>query len=609
MECPGYQKGEIEKSRCQQGPCQQGHLLADVIPHPRGLLIADFGVGWSGIKESTKKEKLLQDWLGAAKSDLYSIFLRIYGYSDCVGKEKNNIDLRRERAKRVYALLDKDLQSRVSFIGPARAGEYVADNKTLEGRAKNRGVIIELSRIPTQIINVTEPAPRTPCSGPGCQPPPPPQKLQQKLQQRNWKVVGKYSWKGKRRRIGKRGYFEFYAETEVESAGSVNATDTEFATFAAKWEKGKGPGGEFETLFNAWFVPDLKIERGKDGWTISFKKDLQVLGGKIVLKPHLQLSTELVKTEVVILPFTIPVTLFGLKVKMNVEPKVNILIKVDLWQVLADRLKGRLRDLVTNLLQDLVASLGRGVIGALGGKVLAELLGGVLVHLLIANPPTAPVTAPPDDVNGKDLALALVGNTPSAAQILQSWANPLRREFAKAFADTLLELSREKWQDRLAGLRSLSLNGYKALPAPSASVNDWVRWASTQKALQVVSIELPTDAFAKRFRLYELILMFAVAAWILRQITKADAEQAMGVALQQARAAGTAAAVQYMSRRIAADTFEFIDEHGKTQKASGIKRWDTITALIRSSRLSDNEISKRLEQLGVKQLPGLLRTA
>jgi hypothetical protein len=49
--------------------------------------------------------------------------------------------------------------------------------------------------------------------------------------------------------------------------------------------------------------------------------------------PHLQLSTALVKTEVVILPFTIPVTLFGLKVKMDVKPKANILIKVDLWQV------------------------------------------------------------------------------------------------------------------------------------------------------------------------------------------------------------------------------------------------------------------------------------
>ena len=161
-ECPRrYEKGEVEKSRCQ-GPCQRGHLPADVIPHPRGLLIADFGVGSSGIKESTKNEKELQDWLRATKSDLHSIFLRIYGYSDCVGTDEKNVALRRERAQRVHALLGRDLQSRVEFVGPAPAGEYVADNKTIEGRAKNRGVIIELRRLPEQIIEVTGRAPVPP---------------------------------------------------------------------------------------------------------------------------------------------------------------------------------------------------------------------------------------------------------------------------------------------------------------------------------------------------------------------------------------------------------------------------------------------------------------
>ncbi len=156
MECPArYEKGEVETSRCQKGACQQGHLRVDVMSHPRGLLIADFGVGQSGIKESTKKEKLLHDWLRAARSDLHSIFLHIYGYSDCVGTDEKNVALRRERAQRVRALLGRNLQSRVEFVGPAPAGEYVADNKTIEGRAKNRGVIIELRRLPEQIIEVT----------------------------------------------------------------------------------------------------------------------------------------------------------------------------------------------------------------------------------------------------------------------------------------------------------------------------------------------------------------------------------------------------------------------------------------------------------------------
>jgi hypothetical protein len=147
-------KDEIEKSKTQKG-----HLTSDVIPHARGLLIADFGVDWRHIKESTKKEKLLKGWLNAAKSDLYSIFLRIYGYSDCVGDEKNNMYLRRERAKREHALREKDLQTRVDYVGPAAAGEYIADNSTVEGRAKNRGVIIELLRLPPETIEITGTAP------------------------------------------------------------------------------------------------------------------------------------------------------------------------------------------------------------------------------------------------------------------------------------------------------------------------------------------------------------------------------------------------------------------------------------------------------------------
>lgn len=612
-ECSGYEKGEKEISWCQQGACRQGHLPADVIAHPRGLLIADFGVGSSDIKESTKKEKLLRDWLGKAKSALHSIVLRIYGYSDCIGEGRKNEDLRSKRAKQVYELLDKDLQSRVVFFGPARAGEYIADNKTRKGRAKNRGVIIELLRIPEERPPCSgpscKPPPPPPCFGPRCKPPPPPQKLPQNPQQRDWKVVGKYSWKGKRRRLAKRGYFEIYGEPEVEATISVNATDTEFATFAAKLQKGKGLSGQFETKFSEWFVPNLKIERGKDGWKISFKKGFKLLGERVVLTPNLQLSTEVVKTEVDLLPFTIPVTLFGQEVKMGIKPRVNIIIKIDLGQVLVDRLKKRLRDWLADLLKDLLASLGRGVLGSLAGKVLAGLLGGVLAHLFISDPPTTPVTAPPDDVNGKDRALTQAGGITSAAQILQTWANTHRHAFAKAFADTMLELSRDKWTDRLAGLRSLSLKSYKDLPALNAPDREWVVWASTRKALQIISIDLPTDDFAKRFRWYELMLMFAIAAWILRRMTKDEVDQVKAVALQQASAAGIAAAVQYVNRRIAADTFEFIDELGKTQKSSGIKRWDTIGALVRSSQLSDAEISKRLEQLGIKQLPGLPKTA
>ena len=167
--CPGYEKGEREISHCQTGKCEKGHLNADVIRHPRGLLIADFGVGWSGIKAATKKEKLLKDWMAEVRPNLRSIAIRIYGYSDCVGQEKDNITLRRNRAAAVYALLDKDLQSRVTVVDAGPFKPYIADNKTKEGRANNRGVIIELVRLGQDIPDITD----IPCTGPGCPPPPP----------------------------------------------------------------------------------------------------------------------------------------------------------------------------------------------------------------------------------------------------------------------------------------------------------------------------------------------------------------------------------------------------------------------------------------------------
>jgi hypothetical protein len=141
-ECPGYKKGEIEISKTQRG-----HLASDVSLHERGLLIADFGVNWRSVKESTKKEKLLKDWLDRLETfEPESYKLRIFGYSDCVGSEKNNRFLRNGRAQRVYELLGKRARSRVIYKGLASLGTYVTDNSTIEGRAKNRGVIIELER-------------------------------------------------------------------------------------------------------------------------------------------------------------------------------------------------------------------------------------------------------------------------------------------------------------------------------------------------------------------------------------------------------------------------------------------------------------------------------
>lgn len=84
--------------------------------------------------------------------------LRILGYSDCVGREKNNKHLRRGRALRVYRLLGRSARSRVSFKGAASPGTYITGNTTPKGRAMNRGVVIKFQRnIPSEKVKVKPP--------------------------------------------------------------------------------------------------------------------------------------------------------------------------------------------------------------------------------------------------------------------------------------------------------------------------------------------------------------------------------------------------------------------------------------------------------------------
>ena len=154
--CPPYQRGEVEKSKTQQG-----HLPSDFIQHPRGTLIADFAVDWRTPKSSLRRDSALRAWL-ATMVDVVranpTTRIRISGYSDCVGRENNNNFLRRGRALRMKQLLQQlagpqwsVLQPKIVFTGAAPAGDYVADNTSVEGRAKNRGVLIEHTRGPVQM--------------------------------------------------------------------------------------------------------------------------------------------------------------------------------------------------------------------------------------------------------------------------------------------------------------------------------------------------------------------------------------------------------------------------------------------------------------------------
>ncbi|HKX29201.1 MAG TPA: hypothetical protein VJ302_16010, partial [Blastocatellia bacterium] len=174
--CPGYRPDEVKRSATPGG-----HLSpSDVIEDARGrLLIADFIVNWRRVRTSVKGDPRLKAWLNTVLETVTkdpNAKLRIVGYSDCVGAEKNDRFLREGRAKRVYQLLQEllgrdprwnVLRSRIAFVGAAPAGEFLADNSTVEGRARNRGVVIEIQRQAPSV------GPRRPPPSPGPVQPPP----------------------------------------------------------------------------------------------------------------------------------------------------------------------------------------------------------------------------------------------------------------------------------------------------------------------------------------------------------------------------------------------------------------------------------------------------
>ena len=140
MLCAGYEPGEVTKSLSKEG-----HLNQDVFMTKGGwLVIADFAVGKSEIKAVTRRERLLRDSLEKFETDPPDEIL-VIGFSDCVGKEKNNEALRRSRAVQVANLFGPKARTRVRVFS-GKMGRYLSDNITSTNRARNRSVLIQWKR-------------------------------------------------------------------------------------------------------------------------------------------------------------------------------------------------------------------------------------------------------------------------------------------------------------------------------------------------------------------------------------------------------------------------------------------------------------------------------
>jgi hypothetical protein len=120
-----------------------GPGMLDTTVSCKYLIIRDFGVDWRHLKDSTKNEQLLKDWLTRFETD-NSLLLRIVGYSDCVGVERNNSFLRRGRAQNVFNLLGPRARTRVLAVSESPPGVYLTDNSTVAARANSRAVVIQV---------------------------------------------------------------------------------------------------------------------------------------------------------------------------------------------------------------------------------------------------------------------------------------------------------------------------------------------------------------------------------------------------------------------------------------------------------------------------------
>lgn len=161
--CANYETNEIEKSHTQKGVLNTDTFIPDTmsfVNRQGDLIISDFGVDWGSVKDSTKNDAFLQQWVQVFENNT-EYWLEIEGYTDCAGVEQHNSELRQRRATKVYQMLDK-AWSRVKSYKAAPANDYLTDNTNMEGRAINRGVAVRFNRIMNftgETIDVNKPKP------------------------------------------------------------------------------------------------------------------------------------------------------------------------------------------------------------------------------------------------------------------------------------------------------------------------------------------------------------------------------------------------------------------------------------------------------------------
>lgn len=104
--------------------------------------VVRFGFNKSDL--STEAKAALDAFAEKVKAENKNVFIEVQGHTDSIGSEKYNLELGQARADAVVRYLNMQHGLPLHRMNAISYGEYkpVADNKTSDGRAKNRRVTL-----------------------------------------------------------------------------------------------------------------------------------------------------------------------------------------------------------------------------------------------------------------------------------------------------------------------------------------------------------------------------------------------------------------------------------------------------------------------------------
>lgn len=136
-ECPaGYDKGEIEAARVSMFTMK----IAGPPGEPPLTVLGNFNVDSADASAYASEVASIAAKL-KGNPDMRA---ELWGFTDCVGKEAHNTDLRARRALAAKDLFPPDLAGRFDTVSFAPMNNYMASNATSSGRSMNRSVVVRL---------------------------------------------------------------------------------------------------------------------------------------------------------------------------------------------------------------------------------------------------------------------------------------------------------------------------------------------------------------------------------------------------------------------------------------------------------------------------------